>query len=140
MAIVTSQLHNAKRNSVYLALQRDLLPEWYHTLRALQAMPELPAELEEDRRTVLQVWKVFGTVLNLDEAKEKERHERAAAEARKAVLSVCAWKECRFHSEKPSHVLQTCRGCRDVAYCDRLCQSKDWKEGGHKSRCKRIKD
>ncbi|KAL7268299.1 hypothetical protein RUND412_009086 [Rhizina undulata] len=32
---------------------------------------------------------------------------------------------------------QVCSGCRKSFYCGRDCQTKDWREGGHRPKCKR---
>ncbi|KAI0311378.1 hypothetical protein OF83DRAFT_1151289 [Amylostereum chailletii] len=121
--LVASQLHQNTRNKVFVALRRDAMGEWYPTLKYLLAVPVLP-EAKKDHHDLVESWRTFGEALTLDEDRERERYEKETAEARKAALSVCAWKECRFHSEKPSHTLHTCKGCHDVAYCDRLCQMK----------------
>ncbi|EKM50054.1 uncharacterized protein PHACADRAFT_153362 [Phanerochaete carnosa HHB-10118-sp] len=52
------------------------------------------------------------------------------------ALKRCHWSECLCSVYKPSHRLRICEGCWRVAYCNKICQSKDWLEhaptvGGH---------
>ncbi|VDB92129.1 unnamed protein product [Peniophora sp. CBMAI 1063] len=48
----------------------------------------------------------------------------------------CAWRECEFHGVKGvGPKLMGCKGCGEVRYCGRECQRRDWRAGGHKTRC-----
>ncbi len=42
---------------------------------------------------------------------------------------------CEGHVSQFPRGLKQCSKCLSVAYCSRVCQSKDWKEGGHKADC-----
>jgi hypothetical protein len=33
-----------------------------------------------------------------------------------------------------------CARCKQVSYCSKACQTRDWKEGGHKQRCGTSQD
>lgn len=68
----------------------------------------------------------------------------------------CAWEECCCSVYKPAHHMRICTGCHAVAYCGEKCREKyifvsrvlllssdrlayrDWVEGGHNSRCRRL--
>ena len=45
--------------------------------------------------------------------------------------AICAAASC---SKEATH---TCSRCKVTKYCSRECQTQDWKEGGHKTRCQR---
>ncbi|KAI0312914.1 hypothetical protein OF83DRAFT_1143729 [Amylostereum chailletii] len=48
----------------------------------------------------------------------------------------CGWIGCEYYcSPNPSGKLLRCSRCNDARYCDRKCQVRDWKEGGHKKLC-----
>ncbi len=36
--------------------------------------------------------------------------------------------------------LLTCARCHLVQYCDKRCQARHWKEGGHKAMCQAIRE
>ncbi|KZV70226.1 hypothetical protein PENSPDRAFT_651749 [Peniophora sp. CONT] len=86
-------------------------------------------------RKVLGAWKALGAAMGLEEEKEKTDYEREM----KHAVQFCAWKDCRYYTEKPETATRTCAGCDEVRYCGKPCQQSDWKEGGHKLRCRRIK-
>ncbi|VDB92128.1 unnamed protein product [Peniophora sp. CBMAI 1063] len=54
--------------------------------------------------------------------------------------SGCAWKGCERLSAEGGVRLLRCRGCGNARYCGRVCQRSDWVKGGHKARCRRLKE
>ena len=52
----------------------------------------------------------------------------------------CAW----CFRMTPDHDLNTCKSCDltvwSVGYCDKTCQSRGWRKGGHKQECRGKKD
>ncbi|GKY93942.1 hypothetical protein MPSEU_000361100 [Mayamaea pseudoterrestris] len=50
---------------------------------------------------------------------------------------ICAWKDCdRYYG---GVALSFCSKCQSIKYCSRKCQKEDWKYGGHKEECPRLK-
>lgn len=43
-------------------------------------------------------------------------------------------KQCNYCHKKNAK-LKTCKNCRNVLYCSKLCQKKDWNLSNHKSKC-----
>ncbi|KZV69290.1 hypothetical protein PENSPDRAFT_486919 [Peniophora sp. CONT] len=133
---IAEALHlRAGKNTLRKAFRQAARREWYPTLKVLRELPL------RDRRTLpkctklIPAWQDLGRALGLDEANEKADFER---EMKKAA-QMCAWFECEYHEKKPPHPTRACVGCAEARYCSRLCQQKDWREGGHKQKCKRIK-
>ncbi|EEY14537.1 conserved hypothetical protein [Verticillium alfalfae VaMs.102] len=56
--------------------------------------------------------------------------------ARGGEAAVCAGCE---KEETEGDVLMRCTGCGRARYCSKVCQKKDWGEGGHKVDCKVFK-
>ncbi|VDB90142.1 unnamed protein product [Peniophora sp. CBMAI 1063] len=82
--------------------------------------------------TLLDLWGKLGKALGIDEA--SQRDIEAAHRARQ-----CWWPSCPAHlrpSEKP---LLVCKGCKEARYCSAACQRSDWKQGGHRAECRRVK-
>ncbi|KAI0321555.1 hypothetical protein OF83DRAFT_1098558 [Amylostereum chailletii] len=71
-------------------------------------------------------------VMNLNEVEERDQYEKDRAK-------FCSWSDCPFNIMRSPGSLHVCRGCGEVRYCGRECQIKDWKEDGHKWKCKRLK-
>jgi len=46
-------------------------------------------------------------------------------------VRTCAGPDCEAKGKEFS----ACAGCREVFYCSKLCQRRDWKAGGHNNRC-----
>ena len=71
--------------------------------------------------------------VRLDGSPEEPDAEVVAVNASKATsLLECA--ECG--KADVAKKLRTCSQCLGAFYCDRVCQKKHWKEGGHKHMCK----
>ncbi|KZV70224.1 hypothetical protein PENSPDRAFT_455091 [Peniophora sp. CONT] len=120
------------KNEIRKKFKQSLRHEWYPTLKRLRTT----ACSEQARREqVLDVWTALGTAIGLEEGKAKAEYEREM----KHAAQFCAWKDCRFHTVKPDTPTRACAGCDEVRYCGKPCQQRDWKEGGHKLRCRRIK-
>ncbi|KZV65645.1 hypothetical protein PENSPDRAFT_118513 [Peniophora sp. CONT] len=80
-----------------------------------------------------QLWVDFGAALGL---KEDEERARLAHQMRVH----CAWPTCVYHTSEPGRALASCKGCGQVRYCGKVCQTDHWK-AGHKQECgNRLKD
>ncbi|VDB94869.1 unnamed protein product [Peniophora sp. CBMAI 1063] len=110
---------------------------WYPTLARLRkAKHRNPAD-RVHVRSLIELWMGFGAILGLDADQERRRHEGEAARA------ACSWRDCSRRDQpgagNDGANLKKCAGCGEK-YCSRECQLSDWKEGGHKQRCKRLKN
>ncbi|VDB84256.1 unnamed protein product [Peniophora sp. CBMAI 1063] len=123
------------REELLYAMKRSLQAHWYPTYRDLYAMVEYDARGAPFGKAVqpLGHWIELGNSLGLEVESEKDAYERRAA-------TLCAWEECQFHEAKPPTATRACAGCGEVRYCSKGCQKRDWKEGGHGKRCKRLKE
>ncbi|KZV77166.1 hypothetical protein PENSPDRAFT_746938 [Peniophora sp. CONT] len=119
--------------SVIRSLQDAAKTRWYRPLLELRKA-QYGTQSDGLLQFLLDTWVEIGDALKLDE-------EKLAKEYEKARSKYCFWRYC------PSHVtpsgdksFDTCKGCNSsVFYCSRSCQVKDWKHGGHKAVCKRVK-
>lgn len=101
------------------SMKRAARETWWPTLRGIQKAA-YQASATADRAVNLNImrqWSKLGIELELDEEKERKRHEREAARR-------CAWTGCAWHWSTPdeSLKLKKCRGCGEVSYCGRECQ------------------
>ena len=48
-------------------------------------------------------------------------------------------RECNYCDKKKKQLF-TCKRCRMVYYCSKICQKKDWNLKGHKDQCKELLD
>ncbi|VDB90150.1 unnamed protein product [Peniophora sp. CBMAI 1063] len=78
---------------------------------------------------LLDMWMEWGTALGLDE--EKERVWQAAC--------TCSWRACINSIVPAPKPLMVCKGCHETRYCSAACQKSDWKQGGHRVKCRRLK-
>ncbi|VDC06731.1 unnamed protein product [Peniophora sp. CBMAI 1063] len=129
-----AQAHSKKDGLVNTILQ-SLRPHWYRTIRDLRRIAEYNTSAEPRCEKVVDVWKALGATLGLKEEEEKVEFEKEM----KRLEKLCAWKECQYHTVEPPTTASRCVGCREVRYCSKHCQQRDWKEGGHKLRCRRLK-
>ncbi|VDB99926.1 unnamed protein product [Peniophora sp. CBMAI 1063] len=117
----------------YHELQQAISAMWYRVLKRIRDMSAVrPAD--ESLRTLIVLWREFGTRADLNEKAERRAYDDAKLAAQK-----CAWTACEWHKTPPSTSTRLCVGCGEVRYCSKACQVKDWKEGGHKARCRRLK-
>ncbi|KZV74107.1 hypothetical protein PENSPDRAFT_236311 [Peniophora sp. CONT] len=117
-------------------ISRAVKIEWYPTVHGLRLLALHNVQAEPKCQQLITAWIKLGNVLGLQEEKEGVEYERE----RKRVAQLCAWRECEFHEKKPPAATRTCAGCSEVRYCSRECQQMDWKRGGHKQLCKRLKN
>lgn len=52
-------------------------------------------------------------------------------------LKRCRRPDCLCSVHKPKHALRICHGCWSVAYCNEVCQAKDWP--AHATWCRQIR-
>ncbi|VDB94875.1 unnamed protein product [Peniophora sp. CBMAI 1063] len=104
---------------------------WWPTLSKLRKAKRI----EPNHQSLFDLWVGFGAVLGLDANRERQRHEEEER-------TRCSWRECphRGNAVQDKPTTKKCTGCAETRYCSRECQLRDWKEGGHKARCKRIKN
>ncbi|VDC03322.1 unnamed protein product [Peniophora sp. CBMAI 1063] len=124
------------KNTLRKSLRQATRREWYRVLKWLRQQPLRDRGTSRKCTDLIPAWQGLGRALDLDEASEKADFER---EMKKAA-QMCAWVECDYHVEKPPHPTRACVGCAETRYCSRLCQQRDWREGNHKLRCKRLKN
>ncbi|KZV74106.1 hypothetical protein PENSPDRAFT_682281 [Peniophora sp. CONT] len=118
------------------AILQSVKAEWYPTIQSLRRLALRDSSAAEKSEMILEDWLRIGHTLGLQEKAE----QRVYAREMKRVVQLCAWIECDFHEKKPPNATRACAGCGEVRYCSRECQHTDWKKGGHKQRCKRLKD
>ncbi|KZV64841.1 hypothetical protein PENSPDRAFT_756982 [Peniophora sp. CONT] len=82
--------------------------------------------------TLLDTWVKLGDTLGIDETYERDLE--AANKARR-----CSWRLCVYHSKPSDKPLLVCKGCKEARYCSAACQRSDWKQGGHRTDCRRVK-
>ncbi|KZV70225.1 hypothetical protein PENSPDRAFT_651748 [Peniophora sp. CONT] len=119
---------NEFRKRFKLLLRR----EWYPTLKVLRETKDAGPQ----RQSLEEAWQSFGDAMNLDEAREKHEYE---LDMKRAADRRCSWRDCEYHVKKPPKT-RACVGCNEARYCSKACQRKDWREGGHRAQCKRLKD
>ncbi|VDB87109.1 unnamed protein product [Peniophora sp. CBMAI 1063] len=121
-------------------LKRRAKPLWYPSLRRLELALPILQRYEHDPPTpvadLLEGWSQFGAFIGLDIDKERKRHEGGMQER-------CWWRCCAHRGDsdpatRTSKLLQ-CAGCGQARYCSKECQRIDWKTGGHKRVCRRLK-
>ena len=128
------------KNTLRKTMRNTLRQDWYPTLLVLRAQRDDKLWRGKHRKQLadlLDAWMALGTAISLEEEVDKRDYEREL----KKMSMVCAWRDCEYHEERPpaGTTLYNCKGCREVRYCSRACQTSDWKEGGHKAKCKRLK-
>ncbi|VDC07499.1 unnamed protein product [Peniophora sp. CBMAI 1063] len=135
-ALGTTLYMRSGRNSLLKAFKHSVRREWYPTLVALRTLPKGHISNDEDSQNFARLWYELGMTVGLDENKEREEYERFGKRAARS----CSWRECRYHTEPAPNPPRVCVGCGEVRYCGKPCQMKDWKQGQHKKRCKRLKE
>ncbi|KAI0312015.1 hypothetical protein OF83DRAFT_697432 [Amylostereum chailletii] len=119
----------------YRNFQKDGWRYWYPAMKALRDMP-LAAKMQHQK--VVEAWVKFGVELRIDEDEARKFHSQKPIAIPTPSQICCSWKECIFHTYSPPDAMRQCVGCREVSYCDKECQARDWKEGGHKKKCRRL--
>ena len=98
--------------------------EWWPGLQALEALENTLTTKDGKEGAMLACvpWLFLGLkILKLDEDEERERHEREAPRR-------CSRGACVYHRRVPKKgdriEMKTCKGCGEVRYCGRDCQTK----------------
>ncbi|KZV66291.1 hypothetical protein PENSPDRAFT_755782 [Peniophora sp. CONT] len=124
---------NGRKSGLHITLRDALKAEWFPTYASL--IKTIPEGEETPRQTHLKhVWKRFGEVVGLDLEREYAEVKRDA----RRKETCCAWKNCQWHRLPPPNPPRVCKGCGDVRYCSKTCQTDDWR-AGHKKDCRRLK-
>ncbi|KZV72518.1 hypothetical protein PENSPDRAFT_750822 [Peniophora sp. CONT] len=119
------------------SLKHRAKPLWWPSLHRLKIAVPILQRYESDPSFpiagVLELWTEFGAFLGLDAEKERKRHEGEAQWR-------CWWRCCGNRDVKDiTGKLLQCAGCGEARYCSKECQRLDWKTGGHKKMCRRLK-
>ncbi|VDB95353.1 unnamed protein product [Peniophora sp. CBMAI 1063] len=131
----SSNGHDVNPDVERLVLQLRLSSEkaWYPTLQAMRLMQDtMGRESKERTGRYIQCWVDLGNTLGLDEMTERVQFEASRTR-------LCSWRACAYYRECAKEALPVCKGCGAARYCSRECQRKDWKEGNHKMKCRRLK-
>ncbi|VDB86613.1 unnamed protein product [Peniophora sp. CBMAI 1063] len=104
---------------------------WYENMRNIRGA-RYTQITRDSYQMLVDCWSLLGKALSLDEVKERDRFE-----TRRTRL--CSWKMCPSHQKPSDKPLQVCKGCKEARYCSRECQMSDWKDGGHRKLCRRLK-
>ncbi|KZV75683.1 hypothetical protein PENSPDRAFT_646975, partial [Peniophora sp. CONT] len=125
----------SSRNPLRKDYKRTLRREWYPLLQALDSLPGNPGTSRMHNCVLMrEAWFKMGKLgAGFDIAKEQDEYKRRAAK-------LCSWRECQWHTIEPSSPPKMCQGCGEARYCSKPCQHDDWKSGGHKQVCRRLKD
>jgi len=88
-------------------------------------------------RMALKWWQELAAVVNITEAGLRKELEADRKQVTGGAVG-CSWFKCvRFEQECDPSLLFQCSGCQRSIYCGRLCQTRDWEEGGHKGKCRK---
>lgn len=71
--------------------------------------------------------------------KSPEAREWLKTCAEEIAKKTCDGPGCR-KMEETLKEFKACGGCKEKYYCGVECQTKDWKEGGHKARCRKNRE
>ncbi|VDB84264.1 unnamed protein product [Peniophora sp. CBMAI 1063] len=123
------------REQLHELLLQSIRPVWYRTIHHLGRIQRRDTSIAKKCLKLISVWMKLGDILALEEDAEKKEYERSM----KREAQMCAWAACQYHKMPSGSPTRACAGCGEARYCSRPCQQSDWKEGGHKKRCKRIK-
>lgn len=143
-----------------LSLKLRAASYWWPSLRRLQmAAPTIEKQqLSAKSRcrpvsALLDRWIAFGALLGLDMDEERRRHGQDQQRR-------CWWRGCQYQPtvDGTTVKLLQCAGCGEARYCNKECQRlyvesslnetftftrltfcRDWKTGGHKQMCRRLK-
>ncbi|KZV64839.1 hypothetical protein PENSPDRAFT_756980 [Peniophora sp. CONT] len=105
---------------------------WYSIVPDVRRSIKAQSPLSSRFTAFLDAWTTLGKALGIDEVEERNR--RASYQAR-----ICSWRTCSFHFTPSPKPLFTCKGCHETRYCSKDCQTRDWKQGGHREECRRLK-
>ncbi|VDB90149.1 unnamed protein product [Peniophora sp. CBMAI 1063] len=114
------------------AAQTEGTSTWYCVVPDLHRVIKAKSPYANTFITLLDAWRSLGKALGIDEITERDR--RASYQAR-----ICSWRACAFHTTPSPSPLSTCKGCHETRYCSKDCQTRDWKQGGHREECRRLK-
>ncbi|VDC00702.1 unnamed protein product [Peniophora sp. CBMAI 1063] len=128
ITLLSSSATIDKKSTIHSVFQRSLAREWYPVLMLLRKSKD-PVICGFH---VLVSWEKLGIAMGLAENAERKRFEKRTGRC-------CSLLVCRFYTAEPPSAPRTCAGCGEVQYHSKPCQAEDWKYGGHKARCKRIK-
>ncbi|VDC02595.1 unnamed protein product [Peniophora sp. CBMAI 1063] len=130
----TNHLRQHKRDkhafptAVVQSLRHAAGPAWYGILLELRRLTDVPVSIKH----LIEDWLAFGVAIGFDEEKKRKEHNNMLAH-------ICSWPFCPYHLSPAEEAFKHCKGCGVAHYCSPECQASDWKKGGHKAACRRLK-
>lgn len=117
--IVVTHSTAGESSDLHLTLHDALKLVWLPTHKDL--VTGLRETTESSLQTQLkEAWIRLGEVVGLD--LERERAEAKRDARRKETC--CAWKDCRWHRVPPPNPPRVCKGCGEMRYCSKTCQTE----------------
>ncbi|VDC05467.1 unnamed protein product [Peniophora sp. CBMAI 1063] len=105
-------------------LLRNMRRVWYPIIRV--ATPLLAAGAVQS--PLIDDWRSLGETAGLQEEEEMNH-----------PVQLCTWRRCQYYTVRPPTPARKCQGCGEACYCSRECQKRDWRDGGHRARCRRLR-
>lgn len=108
-----------RKSGLHITLRDALKIEWFPTYANLIATAS--ADQEAPRQSQLKkAWLHIGEVVGLDLEREYAEVKRDA----RRKETCCAWKDCQWHRTHPPNPPRVCKGCGEVRYCSKSCQTE----------------
>ncbi|KAG8880792.1 hypothetical protein FRB97_000457 [Tulasnella sp. 331] len=111
------------------ALRPPLRRDFLRMLDYLRTVKTAPGEY------LLDMWLQLAGTAMISEAELREELVRERKAARGGLVG-CSWYKCAMYEQESARDTFLCARCHKAVYCGPNCQDRDWKEGGHKAKCK----
>lgn len=96
-------------------------------------MPSQP-EYRGEKASEAGMYGIFSPIWKITGAKEWLRDSEPLLKLKPCFAIGCG------RVEETLGEWRMCMGCKQVSYCSRVCQARDWKVGRHRPVCKDIQD
>ena len=118
--------HTGRKAIVLQGATRYARRTWLHTLDDIRAVPTAVASAQF-KQDVVEKWVNFGKAYGLNEIIERRRlafGEKVTASKLEPPLMACHWSSCLCSEYETAHSMRACKGCSEVLYCSKRCQTK----------------
>ncbi|KZV66292.1 hypothetical protein PENSPDRAFT_95096 [Peniophora sp. CONT] len=125
---------SGRKSGLHVALHDALKPVWLPTYTDFESGIRQAGKESARQTEMKEAWVRYGEIVGLNLERERAEVRRDARRRE----TCCAWKDCQWHRVPPPNPPRVCKGCGEVRYCSKTCQTDDWR-AGHKKDCKRLK-